>query len=150
MADSPLRPLVRKVIAYVESYPWNNAYTIAGRLEQEAAVEAVFQEAYNLGAQALMDRLAVEAGAPGCGDKGCVEHGSLPATAPELPRCVVCRKWAAIVCLHCAPLAGGQGDPPEATKGAQGFWMGGELFYTVEGEDGVFRPLPDGSLERCT
>ena len=79
---SPLRPLARKVIDYVETYPWNNQYTLAGRESQEQTVEAVLAVAYNLGAQALMDRLAAEAEKPGCGDEGCVEHGSLPAEPP--------------------------------------------------------------------
>jgi hypothetical protein len=65
--------IATELIAYVEGYPWNNQYTIAGRLEQREAVKARLIEAYNLGAEKMLAFLDKQAA--GCGDAGCVEHG---------------------------------------------------------------------------
>ncbi len=88
-----LDALAARIIDYVETYPWNNQYTIKGRLEQRAEVVKALIQAYDLGAERLLSTL--EKAAAGCGDAGCVEHGFTgPSPAPA--DCGPCDYWGSI------------------------------------------------------
>lgn len=82
-SEVSLDALAVRIIDYVESYPWNNQYTLAGRAAQVEAVKERLIQAYNLGAEKMAESLGIAAA--GCGDAGCVEHGFTGPSAAQMP-----------------------------------------------------------------